>query len=255
MKYGKRERISGIIIVIALLIIFIPFLISDPESEEARPEPSLSVEQPAEVPRQDLQDPTPSQRLDDGEAQEQASESSSGKAPVKKGPAFSEDRSVEDPIARLAEEAEQRQISSARKIPATPVAPNQSVDQSSTTQSSASTTTTKSSATKSSAAPQPATKSSATASRSGSGSSATNATPGGEWAVQVGSFGKPSNASGLEKRLNEKGYPAYRRERDNNLTSVYVGPYDASGTAESVMAKLKAELNQQGLLVRTSQIK
>lgn len=219
MKYGMRERVSGIIIVIALLIIFIPFLIGDPESREERPEPSLAIEQPVEVPRHDLEDPAPPPRLKNdadreeaASASDQASASSSAQTPPQVDhdePASSEDRAPEDPIARLAKEAEQRQATSA--------------DNGSAEEDSA------------------------------AGNATAKATPGGEWAVQVGSFGNADNASGLEKRLNEKGYPAYRRNPGDDMTRVYVGPYATSEAAEGVMAKLKAELNQQGLLVRTGQ--
>lgn len=214
MKYGMRERVSGIIIVIALLIIFIPLLMSEPEPRESRPEPALTVERPVEVPRHSLEDPAPPLRLEtsgreSGSGQVSESQTEQASAPSSSQTQATETtapqdtkRPADDPIARLAREAEQRQAASS----------------------------TDSSATDSSAA---------------------RSTPGGEWAVQVGSFGKPANASGLEKRLNEKGYPAYQRDRGNNLTSVYVGPFATSEAAESVMAKLKAELNQQGLLVRT----
>jgi DedD protein len=72
----------------------------------------------------------------------------------------------------------------------------------------------------------------------------------GEWAVQVGSFGEPANAERLESNLAAQGLPVYSRARDNGLTTVYVGPYATSREGEDVMARLKAESNLQGLLVR-----
>lgn len=206
MKYGMRERVSGIVIVIALLIIFIPLLISEPETSDPQPQPELTVERPVDVPRRSLEDPTPPPRLEISPRPSGADQARKAQPEPPMQPGLPDEESANqertaaadasqsteqpanDPIARLAREVEQRQVASA---------------------------------------------------------------PGGEWAVQVGSFGKPDNARGLEKRLNEKGYPAYQRERDNNLTSVYVGPFATSEAAESVMAELKAELNQQGLLVRT----
>ncbi len=74
--------------------------------------------------------------------------------------------------------------------------------------------------------------------------------PEGQWAVQVGSFGKPANAERLESNLSAQGLPVYSRVRDNGLMTVYVGPYATSREGEEVMAKLKAESNLQGLLVR-----
>ncbi|BBI50762.1 hypothetical protein HORIV_31830 [Vreelandella olivaria] len=41
MKYGKTERISGIVILLALLAIFVPWLMSDPAPREERPQPSF----------------------------------------------------------------------------------------------------------------------------------------------------------------------------------------------------------------------
>lgn len=74
--------------------------------------------------------------------------------------------------------------------------------------------------------------------------------PAGEWAVQVGSFGEPANAERLEGELREQGFNAYRRARDNDLTTVYVGPYDSSEAGERAMGELKSRANLQGLLVR-----
>ncbi|MBZ9537574.1 SPOR domain-containing protein [Modicisalibacter tunisiensis] len=72
----------------------------------------------------------------------------------------------------------------------------------------------------------------------------------GEWAVQVGSFGKPGNAERLEKKLDAQGFNAYRRPRDNNLTSVYVGPFTTSEAGEKARTELKEKANLQGLLIR-----
>ncbi|EWH00444.1 SPOR domain-containing protein, partial [Halomonas sp. BC04] len=80
--------------------------------------------------------------------------------------------------------------------------------------------------------------------------SATPATPAGEWAVQVGSFGEPGNAERLHAQLEEQGFSVYSRRRDNNMTTVYVGPYDSSESGERAMAELKEQANLQGLLVR-----
>mgnify|MGYP001434734154 CR=1 FL=1 len=77
-----------------------------------------------------------------------------------------------------------------------------------------------------------------------------SAVEGGEWAVQVGSFGEAGNAQRLMQKLRDLGYPAYSRERNNSLTTVYVGPFGASEDAEGVMSELKSRENLQGLLVK-----
>lgn len=57
MKYGKTERISGIVILVALAVILLPWLMSEPEPREDRPEPSFTIERPIEVPRQEVTPP------------------------------------------------------------------------------------------------------------------------------------------------------------------------------------------------------
>ncbi|MFM9269142.1 SPOR domain-containing protein [Halomonas elongata] len=226
MKYGMRERISGALILIALAVIFVPLLFDDPAPREERPEPTLTIEQPIEVERRDLEEPAPPESLDERSAEQasadaetetevnresvagvttggdaenqQATADEESRAPsendgASSSPATSDDRDSapeqgEDPIAELARAADERQAA---------------------------------------------------------------ATQGGDWAIQVGSFGQSGNAERLQARLEEQGYPAYRRSRENDLTTVYVGPYASSEMAEGVMGKLKAGLNLQGLLVRT----
>lgn len=204
MKYGMRERISGIIIIIALLVIFVPFLISDPEPRESHPQPSANVERPVDVPRHDVEDPTPPASLENSvngsvNGSETAQQQTSGGREPASDSTVSDagnQQEQDDPIARAAEAAEKRQVAASE-------------------------------------------------------SAAAAGTAQGDWAVQVGSFGKPDNASGLEKRLKQQGYPAYSRNPGDGLTRVYVGPYATTEAAEGAMANLKAQLNQQGLLVRT----
>ncbi|OBX36836.1 cell division protein DedD [Halomonas elongata] len=226
MKYGMRERISGALILIALAVIFVPLLFDDPAPREERPEPTLTIEQPIEVERRDLEEPTPPESLDERSAEQasadaetetevsresvagvttggdaenqQATADEESRAPseddaASSSQAMADDQDSateqkEDPIAELARAADERQAA---------------------------------------------------------------ATQGGDWAIQVGSFGQSGNAERLQARLEEQGYPAYRRSRENDLTTVYVGPYASSEVAEGVMGKLKAGLNLQGLLVRT----
>lgn len=72
----------------------------------------------------------------------------------------------------------------------------------------------------------------------------------GDWAVQVGSFGKPDNAERLEADLKKQGFDAFQKARKNELTTVYVGPFASSEAGERIRAELKEKVNIQGLLVR-----
>jgi DedD protein len=65
------------------------------------------------------------------------------------------------------------------------------------------------------------------------------------WSVQVGSFASRQNADGLQKKLKEKGYPAfvYRNASENPpLYRVRVGPYTQQAEAETASQRLREEL-------------
>jgi DedD protein len=91
---------------------------------------------------------------------------------------------------------------------------------------------------------------------SSSGNSSSSASSGpaaqqqGEWAVQVGSFGDTANAQRISDQLSGEGFSVFQRARDNNLTTVLVGPYATSEDGEAAMALIKQRINVQGLLVR-----
>lgn len=57
MKYGKTERISGLVILVALAIIVLPWLMSEPAPRPDRQQPSFTIERPIDVPRQDISAP------------------------------------------------------------------------------------------------------------------------------------------------------------------------------------------------------
>ncbi|WP_136247654.1 SPOR domain-containing protein [Halomonas borealis] len=223
MKYGWRERISGALILLALAVIFLPLLFDDPAPREDRPRPTMTIEQPIEVPHREPEAPTPPDEVSSrdqasggdetatldtgqavasrdaqdadgaGEGQETADAEPEPKPEPSPAPPAEEVETEVDPIADLARAADERMA----------------------------------------AADEPTRE----------------AVSGGEWAVQVGSFGEPANAERLEARLADEGFPAYRRPRDDRLTTVYVGPYASSEVAERAMTELKADLNLQGLLV------
>ncbi|MCW4151127.1 SPOR domain-containing protein [Halomonas sp. 18H] len=223
MKYGMRERISGALVLIALAVIFVPLLLDDPVPREDRPEPVLTIEQPVDVEQRDVAEPTPP---DSVESAQKTSPDTDDATAVSRETVASEDVAASEPA---------EQEASSATMPAEETEPASAAD-----------TATESSSDSAQQADDPI----AELARAADERQA-NATPDGEWAVQVGSFGQVSNAEGLQTRLEEQGYPAYQRARDNNLTTVYVGPYASSETAENVMGKLKAALNLQGLLVRT----
>lgn len=78
---------------------------------------------------------------------------------------------------------------------------------------------------------------------------ATSVTPG--FAVQVGSFAKASNATGLRDKLVAKGYTAFVKS-SGSVTRVYVGPQSSRAKAEKVLKKLLAEFQLKGIVVRLS---
>ncbi|MFG6178982.1 SPOR domain-containing protein [Halomonas sp. THAF12] len=224
MKYGMRERVSGVLILIALAVIFVPLLFDDPAPRDNRPEPSLTIEQPVEVAHREPAAPQPSDSLSDsaqlsGSPNDATASETAGRVDEEEATAAGDD--VADPAP--AEDDVETAAPSTEPAPE----PDTSSD------------------------PIADLARAADERLSASAERTQESVSGGEWAVQVGSFGEPGNAQRLEARLKEQGFPAYRRPRNNNLTSVYVGPYASSEVAEEAMAELKAGLNLQGLLVET----
>ncbi|MDT8896192.1 SPOR domain-containing protein [Halomonas sp. I1] len=231
MKYGMRERVSGALILIALAVIFVPLLFDEPAPREERPEPVLTIEQPIDVEHRDLEEPVPPESLDaDRLADDSQGASTNTETEVTSEPVESVvsegGGASRESASDAAVQAEERQVEEAQAV-------NENGDGPSGQASTA----------------EQADDPIAELARAADERQA-EATPGGDWAVQVGSFGQVDNAERLQARLKDQGYPAYRRARDNDLTTVYVGPYDSSEVAENVMGKLKAGLNLQGLLVR-----
>ncbi|PCF94904.1 SPOR domain-containing protein [Vreelandella nigrificans] len=214
MKYGKTERISGIVILLALLAIFVPWLMSDPAPREERPQPTFVIEQPVQVARQDVPAPEMPSTINALPTSESSGSDTVISTPIDAAPRQPDTAPVSppanDPIAEL-------------------VAANSSGNTSSSSNASSS---------------------SSSASSSGSSSAGPATTQRGEWAIQVGSFGDATNAQRLGEQLGAEGFSTYQRERENNLTTVYVGPYATSEDGEAAMALIKQRANVQGLLVR-----
>lgn len=230
MKYGMRERISGAIIVVALAVIFVPMLFDEPDSENPRPDPVLTIEPPVTVEQHAVPAPAPpdglgeiiqpqtreqrEQALAEAESQARGSLQPENPEPTE-GPepdtAAENTRQAprEDPLAAIAAAAERRLAES-----------------------------------RSSAA--------STASSTSSSSTQPAASASGEWEVQVGSFGNPANAQGMVRRLQQQGFNAYSRPRDDALISVYAGPYATSEQAETARAQIKSSVNQNGMVKRVA---
>ncbi|MGM0784831.1 MAG: SPOR domain-containing protein [Pseudomonadota bacterium] len=226
MKYGMRERISGAVILLALAVIFVPMLFDEPAPREERPEPVLTIEQPVPVERHDVPEPQPPESLDAVESGSETDET-----------ADDESGDADERVTVGGAEAVSEESADDASAAADEVAATQGADD---------------------AAPQGAPVDDPIAELTArlEESTATNDAAGGgaeEWAVQVGSFGEPANAERLENQLGEQGYSVYRRQRDNDLTTVYVGPFASSEEGERVMGELKQDANLQGLLVRVKE--
>ncbi|WP_136067268.1 SPOR domain-containing protein [Modicisalibacter radicis] len=233
MKYGMRERVSGAVILLALGVIFIPMLFDDPPAREDRPEPVLTIEQPIDVEQTPVEAPERPASLGEIQSPQAPRQSPADDAQPDAGQA-----SDTRPEANEAGQVASGPPPENRDSPAEPDAPR----------------------------PDPIAElaqragqggqqgeSGAPASADDARTSAPAVAENGNWAVQVGSFGQPDNAARLEKQLDEQGFEAYSRPRDNNLTTVYVGPFASSDDGEQARTALKERANIQGLLIRVQE--
>ena len=217
MKYGKTERISGIVILLALLAIFVPWLMSDPAPREERPQPTFIIEQPIETARRDVAAPQMPSTID-AQPSTNVANNDGLDAPIDASPSLPQTNQIDPPSQTATQEPSSATNTAAQNDPiADLVAANSSSSSSQSSSASA---------------------------------SAPTSTQQGEWAVQVGSFGDASNAERLGSQLSSEGFSVFQRQRDNNLTTVLVGPYASSEDGESAMALIKQRANVQGLLVR-----
>ena len=76
------------------------------------------------------------------------------------------------------------------------------------------------------------------------------------WAVQLGSFSKASNAKGLVKKLQKHGLTAYIKtsagHNSHKITRVFVGPEAKQLDAKKMQVKLKKLFKLNGMVVRYS---
>ncbi|MFP4137585.1 MAG: SPOR domain-containing protein [Halomonas sp.] len=213
MKYGMRERLSGAVILIALAVIFVPMLFDEPAPRSERPEPTQRIEPPIEVERHDVPEPVPPASLD---ADEEVSE-------VQEAAEVAPIEPVPDDAAEASAEAGDEASSDAALDPIAELAR---------------------------AADERMARSSGDESDTDAGAEGEAAASGGDWAVQVGSFGQADNAERLLGQLREEGFDAFTRPRDDDLTTVYVGPFGSAEEGERAVAEVKSRANLQGLLVR-----
>ena len=228
MKYGKTERISGIVILLALLAIVVPWLMSDPAPRGERPQPTFVIEQPVDVERQDVPVPDMPDTID---------------TPAPSSPVLT-DEALDEPIEEIPRAPQTDQVASS------------SSDEGSSSQTAAAEPSQQAPSQPSREPDSPpqedpiAALVAANESRNSSASVAPSAQQQGEWAVQVGSFGDTANAQRISDQLSGEGFSVFQRARDNNLTTVLVGPYATSEDGEAAMALIKQRINVQGLLVR-----
>ena len=229
MKYGKRERISGAVILLALGVIFIPMLFDEPPARDERPSPVMTLGKPVDIDRSNVDEPQPPSELKIGTDVPITFVDSNGKVRDSDPGAGSDNGSESQ--GRVAE-AEQ-------------LSPTRSVA-SSEPQSKPKPEPEPAAKPEPKPAPKPAPKPEP---KPAVASNAPSSSAGG-WAVQVGSFGDPANAERLQKELQGKGFAAYRIPRGSKLTVVFVGPYKSSEIGESARSRLQQQVNIKGLLVR-----
>ncbi|GHC18552.1 hypothetical protein GCM10010082_07450 [Kushneria pakistanensis] len=242
MKYGMRERISGIVIIVALALILLPILFGGSSDEEKRADDSsMIIEQPIEMPQRNVEAPrSPLPASEDSNAEvsdrpEQANQSNQ----------LFPDR--------------QRESAPARSEPSSPQTATRDTsaprNNDSTAASSSSSRATSSQGTSSSTQRQTPARSDDSsgdpimAAANRNSTSASQPSGSGGWAVQAGSFGQPENADRLIEQLKAQGFAAYKQPR-GELNTVYVGPYGSTEESERARAQLQEKANIKGLIVR-----
>lgn len=233
MKYGKTERICGMVILLALAAILVPWLMSDPAPRDASPPPSFDIETPVDAPRRDISAPQKPASIAKPTAPEPAAPELGTQGP-----------SVADSAGTGPDktEADRTDPDRARAdAPAAAEPPAGTADDAQNAEASS----------EAGRRPQSSdTINDPIAALVRQGGRGPEAVESGEWAVQVGSFGQADNVRRLKKRLEDQGFRVYTRARDNDLTTVLAGPYGSAEDGERARALIKQKANQQGLLIR-----
>ena len=216
MEERFKERLVGATVLVLLAVVFVPMLLDVPREErEAPPEPI------PERPRGGFTTKT----ITLGEPET---------------PRL--DAEIEHEHRRHAQEA----ATAPRDSAGTPATASASATRDETSPAAA--------PQESAAAPQEsaaAAQESATAAQE-SAAEAAGTAPGG-WAVQLGSFSVSKNALALRDRLRAKGYTAFIESgftATGAVSRVFVGPELDRGRAEASMAKLRREMQLEGIVVR-----
>ncbi|OLO08588.1 hypothetical protein BTW08_06465 [Salinicola sp. MH3R3-1] len=249
MKYGWRERISGAVILVALGAIFLPMLFDDPEPRQQEPGPVMVIEQPVgggETRQRIIESPQPPTSVADGGSQGSGSQSSGSQGsgnPDSASRNSSDDRVGSNPVPEPDTRSQLNAGSEDSFGKGNAATGSGSSDDPIADISQAEQTQPEPEPSKPASTQQPSTQQASTPER-------TSASSDGGWVVQVGSFGQSGNATRLAAKLKDQGFTAYSQPRDNNLTTVYVGPFESSDAGEKARAELKQAANIQGLLIR-----
>jgi cell division septation protein DedD len=73
------------------------------------------------------------------------------------------------------------------------------------------------------------------------------------WVVQLATFSKTRNASDLERKLRDKGYPVFLESQaveKGTLTRVYVGPLEAKDEAQTALKRLEKQFKLKGIVLQ-----
>lgn len=233
MKYGMRERVSGIIILAALAVIFLPMLFSAPAPRGEGPEPILTVEQPIDLPQNSVSSPASPLSGGSDEQNERRASERQGSPMTQSSQLIPSQRAQEPPRTAQGTPG----AATAQKPASQPPARSSSANGSSGANKSA--------------APDedPIMAAAMRGSSSPRTASAPSSSQGGDWAVQAGSFGEAGNADRLVAQLKEQGFAAYKQPR-GSLNIVFVGPFSSSEQGEQARAQLQQKANIKGLVVR-----
>ena len=252
MEERLKERLVGATVLVLLAVVFVPMLLDVPQEEREGPPANPIPERPRggfttktislgepETPRLDAAIEREHRR----HAQEvSAAPRDSVETPATASASTTRDETSSASAAQESATAAQESASAAQESVAA------AQESASAAQESASAAQEPVAATQESAA---APQESAAAPQESAAETAGTAPDG--WAVQLGSFSVPKNALALRDRLRAKGYTAFIESgftATGGVSRVFVGPVLDRGRAESSMAKLRREMQLEGIVVR-----